>query len=200
MEKFIKTLWIWLVKLRGWKLIIPDKKDRPELDRCVFVVAPHTSADDFLFGAAFLWSCSVNGKVFIKKEFFFWPLGPFLRMMGCIPIDRSNQRNVVVGTAVEAFKNEKDLSIAITPEATRKPQKRWKHGFWEIARQANVPIVPAYLNFRTKTIGVFDTIIPTDNFEADLRKIRSLYNSKMAKYPEGFIDLKDWDYLTKRSI
>ena len=200
MEKFIKKLWIKLVKLCGWTLIIPDKKDRPELDRCIFVVAPHTSAADFLFGAAFLWSCSVNGKVFIKKEFFFWPLGPFLRMLGCVSIDRGNRHNDMVGTAVRAFKKEEFLSIAITPEATRKPTKKWKRGFWEIARQADVPIVPAYWDFRTKTIGVFDTIIPTDDFAADLRKVRSLYCAEMAKHPEGYIDVKDWDYLTKRSI
>lgn len=26
----------------------------------------------------------------IKKEFFFWPVGVFLRKVGCIPVDRGS--------------------------------------------------------------------------------------------------------------
>jgi len=176
------------VKLCGWKLLLPEKGTRPEVDRCVFVVAPHTSAYDFIYGAAFLWACSTNGKVFIKKEFFFWPLGPILRGLGCVSIDRGNRKNDMVGTAVRKFKEGGSLSIAITPEATRKPTKKWKKGFWEIARQAEVPIVPAYWDFKKKEIGIYDTIIPSDDFEADLAKIRKLYHKEMAKYPEMFYE------------
>lgn len=186
----IKKIWIALVKLCGWKLIIPDKTERPELDRCVFVVAPHTSALDFIFGATFLWTVSTNGKVFIKKEFFFWPLGPILRSLGCISIDRGNRKNGIVSSAVKAFNDNKSLSIAITPEATRKPTNHWKKGFWKIATEAKVPIVPAYWDFQKKEIGVFETIIPSDDYEADLMKVRKLYKKEMAKHPEQFIELK----------
>jgi 1-acyl-sn-glycerol-3-phosphate acyltransferase len=184
----IKKIWILLVKLCGWKLIVPEKGTRPEVERCIFVVAPHTSAFDFIFGAAFLWSCSSNGKVFIKKEFFRWPLGPILKGLGCVSIDRGNRKNDMVGTAVRKFDEGGPLSIAITPEATRKPTKKWKKGFWEIAKQANIPIVPAYWDFEKKEIGIFDTIIPSDNYEEDLKKVRSLYSKKMAKYPDMYIE------------
>ena len=189
--EIVKKIWIRLVKLCGWKLLVPDKELRPEVDRCVFVVAPHTSAFDYIFGTAFLWSCSSNGKVLIKKEFFRWPHGPFLRSLGCISVDRGNRRNNIVGTAVSKFAEGGPLSIAITPEATRKAAKRWTKGFWEIARQAGVPIVPAYWDFKKKEIGVFDTIWPTDDFEADLLKVRKLYRKDMAKYPECFVDIHD---------
>ena len=185
----MKKLWIAIVKLFGWRLILPEKGSRPEMERCIYVVAPHTSALDFMVGAAYLWSCCSNGKVFIKKEFFRWPLGPILRKLGCVSIDRGNQKNDMVGTAVRKFAEGGPLSIAITPEATRKPVKRWKRGFWEIAHQANVAIVPTYIDFKKKEIGAFDTIWPSENYAEDLLKVQSLYRKEMAKHPEKFIEV-----------
>jgi 1-acyl-sn-glycerol-3-phosphate acyltransferase len=185
----IQKIWIKAVKLCGWKLILPAEGTRPEVDRCVFVVAPHTSALDFVFGAAFLWSVAKNGKVIIKKEFFFWPLGPILRSVGCISIDRGNRKNKMVDNAAKAFEEHEFLSVTLTPEATRKPTKNWKRGFWEIAKKANVPIVPAYWDFSKKEIGIFDTIYPTD-YATDLKKVQNLYTKQMAKHPEKYIEMR----------
>ena len=188
--KLLKKIWIMLVKLCGWKLNLPKKGSRPEFERCVFVMAPHTSALDFIIGAAYLWACCSNGRVFIAKEFFFWPLGPFLRGLGCISIDRGKATNKMVPKAVDEFSKKLPLSIVITPEATRKATKKWSKGFWEIANEAGVPIVPTYVNFKTKQIGAFDTIYPTD-CQADLLRVRKLYKKDMAKYPEKFIEVEE---------
>jgi len=184
----LKKIWIKLVKLLGWKLNLPEKGSRPEFERCVFVMAPHTSALDFIIGAAYLWACCSNGRVFIAKEFFFWPLGPFLRGLGCISIDRGNPRNRMVPKAVDEFSKKPQLSVVITPEGTRKATEKWFKGFWEIANQAGVPIVPTYVNFKTKEIGAFETIYPTD-YQSDLFRVRKLYKKDMAKYPEKFIEI-----------
>ena len=186
--KKLKRIWIILVKICGWKFILPEKGSRPEMERCVFVVAPHTSVWDFLIGATYLWSCCSNGKVFIKKEFFCWPIGSLLRKIGAISVDRGNRKNDMVGVAIDEFAKNEKFSIAITPEATRKPAKRWKRGFWEIAHRAGVPIVPTYIDFKNKKIGAFDTIWPSDDYDADLRKVRKLYHKEMAKYPKNFIE------------
>lgn len=186
---WIKRIWIRVVKLFGWRLILPEEGTRPEMERCVFVVAPHTSSLDFTVGATYLWLCCSNGKVFIKSEFFRWPLGWLLRKLGGISVDRGNRKNDMVGTAVREFAKGEPLSIAITPEATRKPVKRWKRGFWEIAHQAGVPIVPTYVDFKRKEIGAFDTIWTSDDYEADLLKVRKLYRKEIAKYPEKFIEV-----------
>lgn len=185
----MKKLWIKLVKLFGWKLLLPEKGTRPEMEHCVFVVAPHTHSLDFIVGATYLWSCCSNGKILMKKELFFWPLGPILRSLGAISVDRGNTKNKMVETIAKEFDNNESFSLAITPEGTRKYTKRWKKGFWEIARAANVPIVPTYIDFKKKEIGAFDTINPTDDYEADLKKIRSLYRSEMAKHPECFAEV-----------
>jgi len=187
----MKRIWIAIVKLCGWRLRLPEPGSRPELERCVFAVAPHTAAADFLVGAAYLWSLGVNGKVFIKKEFFRWPLGPVLRRLGAISIDRGNRKNGMVEAAVREFAKGQGLAIAITPEGTRKPTRRWKRGFWEIAHQAGVPIVPACLDFGHKEIRIEEAIYTTDDYEADLRRVRRCFRASMAKHPENFIELDE---------
>ena len=63
----MKKIWILIAKIGGWKFILPEKGSRPELERCVFATAPHTSVADYLVGTAYLWSLGVNGRIFIKK-------------------------------------------------------------------------------------------------------------------------------------
>lgn len=184
----MKKIWIAIVKLCGWNLLLPGMGERPELQRCVFVVAPHTAVSDFLVGAAYLWSLDVNGHIFIKKEFFRWPLGGILKKLGAIPIDRGNRHNDMIGTAVREFAKGGPYSLVITPEGTRKPVRRWKRGFWEIAHSAGVPIIPAYIDFGKKEVGLFAAINTTD-YDTDLNAIRSLYCKEMAKRPDQFIEL-----------
>jgi 1-acyl-sn-glycerol-3-phosphate acyltransferase len=166
-----------------------DVTERPEVLHCVVAVAPHTSIADFLVGPAMLFKAGANPRIFIKKEFFWGPLGPLLRHLGAISIDRGNRKNDMVGAAVHEFAKGDGLAIAITPEGTRKPVKRWKRGFWEIAHQAQVPIVPAFLDFGKRQISIGEAIWTTDDAEADILKIRSLYRKEMAKHPEQFIEV-----------
>lgn len=187
----MRKIWIAIVKLSGWKLRLPESGTRPELKRCIFVVAPHTAVADFTVGAAYLWSLDVNGHVFIKKEFFRWPVKRLMLKNGCIPIDRGNRHNDIIGTAVREFAKGGTFSIALTPEATRKPVNRWKRGFWEIAHQAGVPLIPAFIDFGKKEVSLGEAIWTTDDYEADLMKIRRMYKKEMAKYPEKFIEVSD---------
>lgn len=177
------------MRLCGWKFDLPDMSARPELKRCVFAVAPHTSVSDFMVGAAYLWSLNVNGHIFIKKEFFVWPLGVLLRRLGAIPIDRGNRKGDIVGQAVREFAKGETFSLAITPEGTRKPTRRWKRGFWEIASQAGVPIVPACIDFSHKRIWLEEALYASDNYEADLRRVRQCFRQSMAKYPTQFVEI-----------
>ena len=196
----MKKLWIGIVKLLGWRLNLPEKGSRPEMERCVFVVAPHTSSLDFIIGATYLWSCCSNGKVFVKKEFFRWPLGAIMRSLGAVSVDRGNTNNHMVEAMVGEFDKGKPFSLAITPEATRKRKDRWTRGFLEIADGANVPIVPTYIDFSKKEIGAFDTIWLDDYRDKDgklskvkkeevIRNVRSLYHANIAKHPEKFAEL-----------
>ena len=146
---------------------------------------------DYLVGTAYLWQLGVNGHIFIKKEFFWGPLGPLLRHLGAISIDRGNRKNDMVGAAVREFAKGGSFALAITPEGTRKPTKRWKRGFWEIAHQAGVPIVPAFLDFSKREVRIGEAIWTTDDAEADILKIRRLYRKEMAKVPENFVEVEN---------
>ena len=184
----MKKIWIAIVKLCGWKFVLPDKRMRPEVMRCVYAEAPHTAVSDFLIGIAYMWELGTPGHIFIKKEFFKWPVGGLLRRFGCVSIDRGNPKNGLVERAVRGFEENSEFSVIITPEGTRKPVRRWKRGFWEIATRAGVPIVPVYIDFSKKEMGIFDTIVPSGDMDADMRKLRSLYRKEMAKRPNQFIE------------
>ena len=44
--------------------------------------------------------------------------------------------------------------VGIAPEGTRTQVTRWRIGFWKIAEAAGVPIIPVYLHYPDKVIGV----------------------------------------------
>ena len=65
-------------------------------------------------------------------------------------------------TLIEAAKKAKaegeELAIMIPPSGTRKKTDRWKSGFYHIARGAEIPVIPAYLDSKTRTYGYGDPI------------------------------------------
>lgn len=181
-----KNIAKFALKLLGWKVMEPTA---PE-PKCIILGAPHTSLWDFPI--AFLYYSSVGGKAFcmIKASFFRWPLGPILRAAGGIPVrhSKTGKANVVTET-INAF-NERDyIHLAIAPEGTRKPVKRWRTGFHKIATAANIPVYLGYFDWKTKTVGRGEKIELTDDAIADLKRVRQWYKDKgiAGKYPEKFI-------------
>lgn len=185
----MKKIWIGLVKLFGWKFDIPAEGTRPELQRCVMIMAPHTSILDFFVGGACVWKLKVNNRIFMKDGFFNWFTTPILKHFGVVPVDRGNPKNHLVAQAVNYFKEHERLTVVITPEGTRKPVKRWKRGFYEIAIQAGVPVVLSYVDFKKKVMGIGPTIVPSGDFEADMRLFREYYKDKNARHPEKYLPM-----------
>ncbi len=182
----MKKLWIAIVKLFGWKFDLPPADDLKRLRHCVLIEAPHTSIYDFLLGAACVWRMGLNARFFIKKEFFVFPLRHFLKWSGALPIDRGNKNNHMVDKAVEAFERNEELTVIITPEGTRKQVKRFKRGFYEIATNANVPIAITYINYKTRHMGVGPLIMPSGDFDADMRMILEFYSNVAPRNAEGW--------------
>lgn len=182
----MKKLWIAIVKLFGWKFDLPPADDLKRLHHCVLIEAPHTSIYDFLLGAACVWRMGLNARFFIKKEFFVFPLRHFLKWSGALPIDRGNKNNHMVDKAVEAFQKNEDFSVIITPEGTRKQVKRFKRGFYEIATKANVPIAITYINYKTRHMGVGPLVMPSGDFDADMRVILDFYSNVAPRNANGW--------------
>lgn len=169
------------LRLTGWELV----GKRPDLKKYIFIMAPHTSQSDFVMGKMFSSTKRIRTHFLIKKESFFFPLGIILKLLGGIPVDRSNNRNLA-GQLVKRFNNSEELVLVITPEGTRKIVKRWKRGFHLIARAANIPIVFAYVDYKTRTMGIGDTLYPTDDYQADLEIIKNFYRGMEGRNPGLF--------------
>lgn len=177
----LKLLAKFILLLTGWKTetpTIPHKK-------CILIGAPHTSNWDFPHGMTVTiasgWRLYWVGKHTLFKGI----AGPIMRWLGGMPLNRSKAKTVVE-SYVELFEENDELVLMIAPEGTRKKVDKWKSGFYRVAQQANVPIVLGFLDFRTKTVGFGPSIIPTGDYEADMKKIKQFYTAQMAKHPEQF--------------
>jgi 1-acyl-sn-glycerol-3-phosphate acyltransferase len=60
----------------------------------------------------------------------------------------------------------------------------WRSGFYYIAMGAGVPIVPGYMDYGTKTIGVAEAFIPSGDIEADMARLESYYANVTPRFPE----------------
>lgn len=157
----------------------------PEIKKCVVIVAPHTSNWDFFIGFFGYMTIGVDARYLIKKEAFIFPLGPILKSLGGIPVDRTRSTNVVQQVG-EMFRNEKELVITITPEGTRSLVHHWKRGFYYIAEHAKVPILLGILDYRKKVVGIGPVIYPTGNYDQDIKQIEAFYKDAVARHPEKF--------------
>lgn len=167
----------------GWKTIGGPAKE----NKCIIIGAPHTSAWDFVI--SWLYYTSVGGlaNTLIKKEFFFWPVGFFLRKAGGLPIDRSKGANVIRQTISLINENE-IIHLALTPEGTRNYTKRWKAGFHIIAKETGIPVYLGSFDWGRKQISIGTKFEISDVAQTDIRRMKDYYREKdiKGKFPEKF--------------
>lgn len=164
--------------LAGWK----TEGERPLWDKCVAIAAPHTSNWDFLYTVCLAFIYRIDPRIMMKSDWFFWPMGPVLRWLGAIPIDRSKSNNVVA-LSVAAFENKDRLFLVVPPAGTRKKVAYWKSGFYRIAHGAQVPIVLGFLDYGRKAGGFGPSVFPSGDLEADMANIRRFYGPISGKNP-----------------
>ena len=174
----------WCLKKLGWEAV----GGPPPEPKAVILGVPHTSMADFVVAYLFYTSLGEVGHVMIKKELFFWPLGPILRSMGCIPVDRSNSANLVK-SLISEMEQDSFFKLAIAPEGTRKPVKRWKAGGLVIAREAGVPVYAGYFDWGTRRVSCGGKFPITDDPKADIKRLQEYYESLhlTGKHPEKYI-------------
>lgn len=179
MRKFFQLIFH---KVLGWK----EKIDITLPSKCVICIAPHTSNWDFIIGELFIHEYGWKAHFMMKKDWFFWPLGPILKRMGGIPIDRSHKTSTVE-QMIEMFKQRQIFHLGITPEGTRKANPNWKKGFYYIAQGANVPIVLIAIDYPSKSIIAEKVIEPCGDIEKDTRIIKDYFSVWTGKYPQNFV-------------
>jgi len=172
------TLARTLLRLSRWKTI----GEVPALKKAVFIAAPHTSNWDGFWLIIFKVAFDVRIRFLAKHTLFWWPLGWFLRALGAIPVNSSHP-TATVRQLVDAFASEDHLFLALAPEGTRRWRPYWKTGFFQIAAAANVPIVLAFIDYGSKTMGIGHQIDTADGIEVNLQKIRKFYAPFKACHP-----------------
>jgi len=165
----------------GWKLL----GGPPDLKKYIVLAAPHTSNWDAVNMLAMATMYRIRLHWVGKHTLFHWPLGPLMRWIGGVPVDRSSRRKSVQQLVAE-FANREELRLAIAPEGTRSRSAYWKSGFYFIACEAQVPIVLGLLDYKKKVGGLFQVIYPTGNMQADMERIREFYCGAQGKYSDKF--------------
>ena len=170
-NRFIEWLGRSILRTFGWRMV----GSFPDIPKAVVIAAPHSSNWDGLLGFGAKFGMGVKLSILGKDALIRIPLlGSLLRWQGVIPVDRSAAHGVV-GQAAEAIRDAERMWYAIAPEGTRKWVERWKPGFWHIARNAGVPVIPAYFDYANKVIGIGPPIELSDDMHADIARIQRWY-------------------------
>lgn len=171
----------FILKLFGWKVTVTV----PDYPKCVICVAPHTSNWDFILGKLAYASINRKAGFLMKEAWFFFPFGLFFKAIGGIPVPKK-RGSELTDAIVNRFNNSSKMTIAVTPEGTRKRTANWRKGFLYIAVGANVPIVLGAIDFSKKEIYLTDTFYPTTDVEVDMKYIKNYYKDFKGIYPEKF--------------
>lgn len=148
------------LRLLGWKM----QGDWPDEPKLIVALAPHSSNMDFILSVAVFWGLNLRTSFLAKRSLFWFPLGPIMRFLGGIPVDRSSPQGMVDDLAGK-FREASQLVIGITPEGTRGGVSAWKSGFARIAAAAEVPVLPAIVNYDEKMIYFQPVVSGSDTAE-----------------------------------
>jgi 1-acyl-sn-glycerol-3-phosphate acyltransferase len=118
-----------------------------------------------------------------KQSLFTPPLGWLMRALGGIPVARHVRQNMV-SEMVDAFHRNEQLALVIPTEGTRDRADYWKSGFYHIARTAEVPIVPCFLDYSRRRGGFGEGLVPGPDVRADMNYFRDFYADKVGLHPE----------------
>ncbi|MBU8977340.1 lysophospholipid acyltransferase family protein [Lysobacter sp. MMG2] len=162
-----------ILRLGGWRM----EGAFPDLPKLVLIGAPHSSNWDGVWGFSVLMALGLDLKVLGKDTLLKVPvMGAILKRLGVIPVDRKAAQGVVE-QAARMIREADRFWYGLAPEGTRRAVEKWKPGFWRIARAAGVPVVPAYFHYGRRTIGIGAPFELTDDYEADVARIRGWYRT-----------------------
>ena len=171
------------MKIIGWKVV---GDHHPEVPKRILIAGPHTSNWDFPLGLMTRSIIQDDIKYVGKASLFKPPLGWIMKKLGGVGVDRTKSNNFV-DAVVQEFSKHDRLAILFAPEGSRKKVEKFKTGFYHIARQAKIPILPAVLDYRDKEFKFLPLFWATGDEKKDLQYIENLYKGVAGYHPEkGF--------------
>ncbi|MFM1884719.1 MAG: hypothetical protein RL168_903 [Bacteroidota bacterium] len=140
---------------RGWEYRDTFPHHLPQY---VLIAGPHTSWRDFFVALCIREDLGLHDlKILAKHSLFWWPLGPILRSLGAIPVNRSSTHGLVDQMAAH-FAQNPTFKLGLAPEGTRGKVHGLKSGYRNIAEKAGVPIVTLGMDFGRKVVSVAQPI------------------------------------------
>tara|TARA_R110000751_G_scaffold2018_8_gene8795 strand:+ start:137802 stop:138428 length:627 start_codon:yes stop_codon:yes gene_type:complete len=177
LSRIVRRIILAIYRWRGWTL----DGHLPDIPKFVIAGAPHTSNWDFVFFTGATAAEGIEPAFMGKHTLFKGVMRNFMLDMGGIPIDRTKRANVVEQVADE-FARRDQLALVIAAEGTRSSMGEWKSGFYNIARAANVPIVPAWVCNTRRIVGFGPAIIPSANYGETLLEIARFMRGKLPEF------------------
>lgn len=163
--------------IMGWRI---EGIFDPELQKCVIIVVPHTSAFDFIIGVLTRGILQQKMHFVAKKELFVFPFAAYFKWMGGQPLDRKRSEGKVAAIG-RIFETQDVFRLAIAPEGTRGRVEEWKSGFYHIAKEAGVPIVPVAFDYKNKKVVLHEPFHPTSDQEQDFKFLYRLFQGVIGR-------------------
>lgn len=166
-------------------------------DKAVIYAANHASYMDALIALAIM---PLNTKLVGKKELFDLPVvGPYMKKMGHLAIDRTNLPRGLEDTVEMESVLKSGSSILIFPEGTfgyAAGLRPFRLGAFKVAAEANVAVVPIGIRGARKMlrdgswlmrpsrikITVCEPVMPTGNEWQDITALRQTVRAKVARH------------------
>ena len=162
-----------ILKLFGWKLL-----DLPHVPaRAVVIGYPHTTNWDFPLGLLVMAALDLQACWAGKDTLFRHGLGPVMRKLGGIPVNR-REHTGFVERMVEEFRGRKHFRLVIATEGTRRRTGGWKSGFYRIALAAGVPVVMGVVDYGKREAGLVASIMLSGDEAADMAAIAACYDGR----------------------
>jgi 1-acyl-sn-glycerol-3-phosphate acyltransferase len=171
------------LRARGWQVVgtLPASAAKS-----VLIAAPHTSNWDLPYTLMLAFALRLNVYWMGKASLFRFPFGPLMRWLGGIAVDRSRSTNLVAASAAAIAAADGPLQLVVPPEGTRGRTRHWKTGFYFIAREAEVPIVLAFIDYEKKIGGLGPLFVPTGDVDADMAAIKRFYAPIKGRRADSF--------------
>jgi 1-acyl-sn-glycerol-3-phosphate acyltransferase len=170
-----------MLRLMRWRIV----GEVPDIPKFVAIVAPHSSNWDFPVGVAVMFALDLRVHWFGKDSLFRGPAGAVLRALGGRPVKRDTAEGVVRQVAA-TLRSEPQFILALAPEGTRKRVARWRTGFYHIAQEARVPVVPVILDWSRREVGIGTPRWTTGDLVGEVNELQRGYRREMARYPSSF--------------
>ncbi len=179
---FYRLMRRWLMRWytqHGWQV----ESCGPLPPKAVVVAAPHTSNWDLPYTLAIAFHIDMAIAWVGKKSIFRWPFGGLMRWLGGVSVDRSQKSDTVQQLAEIIRAKSGRIHLVIAPEGTRDAVHAWKSGFYHIALAAGVPVALGFVDYHRKASGIGKIMVPSGDYEADLKVIQDFYRRVTPKYP-----------------